>query len=239
MTYFFLFAVSCISAGVQTVTGFGYGLIVMSIFPFFLPLEMALAVSTVMSLCLNIAILSRRWKTIRFKLVWVPVLCASLGAFSGLALISEHPSSIYKRILGVFLMVLAIWFVFLSKRVRLRPTPLSSAAVGIISGVCGGLFSISGPPMVLYYVAILDDMEEYMSTTQFFFFLNNIVLIILRNALGLWPTGILPACAASFAGLLCGFLLGGAIFRRADHKKIRQCVYIVMALSGLSIALGL
>ena len=239
MTYALLFVVSGISATVQTVTGFGYGIIVMSLFPLFLPLEQALAISTTMSLCLNIAILSRRWRDIQYKLVWLPVLCASMGAYAGLALIAEHPSPIYKRILGVFLLILAVWFVWLSDRVKLRPTLASSAIVGAVSGACGGLFSISGPPMVLYYVAILDDVKQYMATTQFYFLLNNIVLIIMRNALGLWPSGILPGCASALAGLLCGYFAGGVIFKKANAKRIRQAVYVVMALAGLTIALGM
>ena len=239
MQYFLLFLVSGISATVQTVTGFGYGIIVMALTPLFLPLEQALAISTTTSLCLNIVILSRRWRDIQYKHVWVPVLCAAAGAFAGLTVMAEHPSAVYKRILGVFLLVLAVWFVWLSDRVRLRPTPLSSAIAGIVSGVCGGLFSINGPPMVLYYVAILSDVRQYMATTQFYFMVNNINLIIMRNALGLWPSGILPGCLSALAGLLCGYLAGSAIFKKANPRRIRQAVYVVMAMAGLTIALGI
>lgn len=239
MHWFLLFVISFFSATVQTVTGFGYGIIVMSLFPLFLPMQQALAISTVMSLCLNVAILSRRWRSIQYKQVWMPVLCASFGAFAGMALIAEHPSPVYKRVLGVFLMLLAVWFVWLKDRVKMRPTLVSSAAAGTVAGACGGLFSISGPPMVLYYVAVLSDVEQYMATTQCFFLLNNIVLIVLRNALNLWPSGIGAGCLAALCGLLCGYFLGGAIFRRVDQKHLRQFVYVIMALSGLSIALGL
>lgn len=239
MQYLLLFLVSGVSATVQTVTGFGYGIIVMALTPLFLPLEQALAISTTTSLCLNIAILSQRWRDIQYKFVWVPVLCAAAGAFAGLTLMAEHPSPVYKRILGVFLVILAVWFVWLSDRVRLRPSLASSAIVGVISGTCGGLFSINGPPMVLYYVAILNDVKQYMATTQFYFMINNINLIVMRNALGLWPTGILPGCLSALAGLLCGFFAGNFIFKRANPRRIRQAVYVVMALAGLTIALGI
>lgn len=239
MRYLFLFGLSFFSATVQTVTGFGYGIIVMSVLPLFLPMEQALAIATVMSLCLNAAILSRRWRSVQLKLVWLPTLCAALGAFGGLTLIAGHPSPVYRRVLGVFLLLLAGWFIWLSDRVRLRPTLASSAVAGVAAGVCGGLFSISGPPMVLYYVSILHDIERYMATTQLFFLLHNVFLITMRGALHLWPHGIAAPCMAALGGLLCGCFLGGLIFRRADQKKIKRGVYLMMALSGLCIALGL
>ncbi len=238
MQYVLMFGISMASAAVQTVTGFGYGIIVMALFPLFLPMEQALMVSTLMSLSLNIAILARRLKDVQLRLVWLPALFAFMGAYAGLVLVAEHPSSVYKRILGLFLCLLAVWFISFSKKVRIRGGVLSSAAAGAVSGVCGGLFSISGPPMVLYYVSTINGMAQYLATTQFYFMVNNILLIVLRARLGLWPAGIGPACLASLCGLLCGCFLGGRIFRRADEQKIRSGVYIVMILAGLAIALG-
>lgn len=238
MHYALMFVISMVSAAVQTVTGFGYGIIVMALFPLFLPMEQALMVSTVTSLCLNIAILTRRLRDVQFRLVWLPALFAFMGAYAGLVLVAEHPSPIYKRVLGLFLCLLAVWFIVFSKKVRLRGSVPSSAAAGAVSGICGGLFSISGPPMVLYYVSTIDDISHYLATTQFYFMVNNILIIALRAHLGLWPAGIAPACAVSLCGLLCGCFAGGRVLRKADGEKIRRAVYAVMVLAGLAIALG-
>ena len=239
MQYALMFVISMASAAVQTVTGFGYGIIVMALFPLFLPMEQALMVSTLMSLSLNIAILTKRIRDVQFRLVWLPALFAFMGAYAGLVLVAGHPSPIYKRVLGLFLCLLAVWFIAFSKKVRIRGGVLSSAIAGAVSGACGGLFSISGPPMVLYYVSTIADIRQYLATTQFYFMVNNILLIALRTHLGLWPAGIVPACLASLGGLLCGCLAGGRVLRRIDEQKIRQGVYVVMILAGLAITLGI
>ena len=44
---------------------------------------------------------------------------------------------------------------------------------------------------------------------------------------------------SALAGLLCGYLAGSAIFKKANPRRIRQAVYVVMAMAGLTIALGI
>lgn len=40
------------------------------------------------------------------------------------------------------------------------------------------------------------------------------------------------------AGLVVGSLLGGRIFKSIDGKKLKSAVYVVMAVSGLWIAIN-
>lgn len=140
--------------------------------------------------------------------------------------------------MGVFLIALAIWLYFFSSRVRIRPILRNAALAGVISGVCGGLFSVSGPPMILYFVSVLEDKEQYMATTQCYFLINNIYLLIVRSLLHLIPSGVLTPILWGAAGLVVGSLLGGRIFQSIDGKKLKSVVYVVMAVSGLWIAIN-
>lgn len=119
---------------------------------------------------------------------------------------------------------------------HIRPLLRNAAIVGVISGLCGGLFSVSGPPMILYFVSVIPDKEEYMGTTQCYFLLNNIYLLLVRSLLHLIPGGILAPTLWGAAGLLIGSFLGGRIFRSINARKLKSAVYMVMAASGLWIA---
>lgn len=224
------------SSLLQAVTGFGFGIVMMAIMPLFLPYEAALNISTILSLSLNLTILARCWKHINWKLLAFPALFCIMGSSAGMWLMHESPSPIYKRLLGVFLVCLAIWFYFFSDKVHIRPLLRNAAIVGVISGLCGGLFSVSGPPMILYFVSVIPDKEEYMGTTQCYFLLNNIYLLLMRSILHLIPGGILVPTLWGAGGLLIGSFLGGKIFRSINAKKLKSAVYVVMAASGLWIA---
>ncbi len=233
----FMGAVSLLSALIQSVTGFGFGIIMMAVMPLFLPYTSALTISTVLSLALNITILARCWRDISWKQLMLPALFCILGSSAGMFLMANKPSPVYKHLLGVFLVMLAIWLYFFSEKVKLKATMRNAAVAGVISGACGGLFSVSGPPMVLYFVSVIEDKKEYMATLQCYFLLNNIYLLVMRAVLHLLPQGVWVPTLWGAAGLLAGSLAGGKIFNRLDGKKLKSFVYGFMALSGLWIAI--
>ncbi len=225
MQMMFLGLSSLASSLLQAVTGFGFGIVMMAIMPLFLPYEIALNVSTVLSLALNLTILVRCFRHIQWKQLFFPALFCILGASGGMWLMHESPSPIYKRLLGVFLIALAIWLYFFSSRVRIRPILRNAALAGV-------------PPMILYFVSVLEDKEQYMATTQCYFLINNIYLLIVRSLLHLIPSGVLTPILWGAAGLVVGSLLGGRIFQSIDGKKLKSVVYVVMAVSGLWIAIN-
>lgn len=233
----FLGGVSAISALLQSVTGFGFGIVMMAVMPLFLPMQNALSISTILSGTLNAVILTRCWRDIHWKQLWLPVVFCLCGSSLGTFLMASNPSPIYKRLLGVFLILLAIWLYFFSDRVRIRPTLYSAGIAGIVSGLCGGLFSVNGPPMVLYFISVLEDKKTYLSTIQCYFLINNIYLLIVRAIGGLIPQGIALSALWGLGGLLIGSTLGGRIFSRLDGARLKRFVYLFMALSGAWIAL--
>ena len=104
----FLGGMSMASSLLQSVTGFGFAIIMMAIMPLFLPYQSALGISTILSATLNAVILRRCWRDIDIKQLWLPVLFCLCGSSFGTFLMASNPSPVYKRALGVFLIFLAI-----------------------------------------------------------------------------------------------------------------------------------
>ena len=234
----FLGCMSAFSSLLQSVTGFGFAIIMMAIMPLFLPMAHALAISTILSGILNAVILVRCWRDINLKQLWLPVCFCLCGSTFGTFLMATSPSPIYKRLLGVFLILLAIWLYFFSEKVRIRPSLASAGIAGIVSGLCGGLFSVNGPPMVLYFISVLEDKKEYLATIQCYFLINNIYLLVIRTLSGLIPSGIALSALWGLGGLLVGSFLGGKVFDKLDGKRLKSFVYLFMAFSGAWIAIN-
>ena len=221
----------------QSVSGFGFGIVFMALTPLFIPYTTSVGISTILSGTLNLVILKRCWRDIDWKQLWLPVLFCLCGSSIGTFMMATAPSPIYKRLLGVFLIILAIWLSFFSDKVRIRKTTRNAGIAGVVSGLCGGLFSVNGPPMVLYFISVIEEKKTYLATLQAYFIINNIYLLIIRSASGLMPEGIGLSALFGLGGLLIGSFIGGKIFNKIDGKKLKKIVYIVMVVSGLWIAI--
>lgn len=238
MTVLLLFLTSFVSAFIQSTTGFGYAIMFMAISPYFLPYNVASALSLTTSPVGNVANVVRRIRMVNWKQVIIPMVFATISTYTAIELTKSLELATMRRILGVLLFFLAIWFVFFSKKVKIKPTLLNCAIAGFISGTGGGLFSISGPPMVLYYLSALKNKEEYMATIQTYFFFNNLVTIAMRIITGTFPSISLFMFIATVIGLLGGVTLGTKVYAKLNGEAMKKYVYGFMALSGLWIVIG-
>ena len=233
-----ILAVALGASLLQSVSGFGFGIVFMALTPLFIPYSTSLGVSSLLSGAVNLTVLRRCWRDIDYKQLWLPVLFCLCGSSIGTFMMATAPSPVYKRLLGVFLIILAIWFIFFSDRIRIQKTTRNAGIAGVISGLCGGLFSVNGPPMVLYFISVIEDKKTYLATLQAYFLINNLYLMTIRSVSGLMPTGVGISALFGLSGLLIGSFIGGKIFDKIDGKKLKKLVYIVMVVSGLWIAIN-
>lgn len=229
---------SFVSAFIQSTTGFGYGILFMAISPYFLPYSVAQVLSISASPVGNIANIARRIKKVNIKQVIIPLIFALVSTYISIELTRDADMSVMRRILGVLLFLLAIWFVFFSSKVRIKPTLLNCSIAGLISGIGTGLFSISGPPMVIYYLSALEEKETYMATIQAYFFLNSVSTIIMRILMHAFPSFSPLWFFATIAGLLLGAFVGSKFYTKLNGEVMKRYVYGFMALSGLFIVFG-
>ena len=235
---FFLFTTAAVSAFVQATTGFGYGILFMAIAPNFIAVPLASILSLSTGIIGNIVNVSKRIRRINWKQVLIPLVFATCATYMAIEWAKVMDMTLMRRMLGVLLFLLAIWFMFFSKKVKIKPTFFNCMIVGLLSGLGTGLFSISGPPMVVYYLSALEEKETYMATIQTYFLCNSTVTLIMRAALGAFPTVQFSWVAATLVGLMLGVLVGGKLYSKLNGEVMKKYVYGFMALSGLWIVIG-
>ena len=234
MTILFFILTTAAAAFVQASTGFGFGIFVMMFFPQFLPsYGMSVTMSGMLSLETTAvtSIQYRRhiaWK----KLLW-PTVCYIAVSTAAILLSAGQADSLMKRLLGAVLVVLSVWFLFFGKRVRIRPTPAAGIIAGSLSGLLSDLFSIGGPPMVVYLLSGADSKDEYLATIQTYFTVTNIYALIVRAAAGLVTFETLRYALIGAGGIALGVYLGRRVFRSLNADRLRVAVYLFMAVSGV------
>lgn len=229
-----LLAFCCMGSFFQRVSGFGFGIFVMTMLPYLLPsYGEATALSGMLagSMSLIVAIRMRRY------IVWrevLPILCTftvvSLGAIFA---VTSFDEKFLKHILGGILIAVSIYFFFISERVKLKPTIPAQVGLGIVSGLMGGLFAMQGPPAVLYFLASSETKEKYIAQTQTYFVLGNMMMTLFRFRAGFVTADVGTAYAYGLIAVTIGAFIGGKVSKRIPLKVLRKIVYVYMAISGV------
>jgi len=226
--------VSAMGAFIQRVTGFGFGIFVMIFFPYIMQTHTsAAAVSTIVSCILSIynAIIYRR-KTPYKKII--PLIGAALVTIPIAVRFSVLVSGdVLKRILGIVLIVLSLYFLFLNNRIKIKPTVKNAVIAGGVGGMLTGLFSTGGPPVVLYLMNSLTDNVMYFASTQFYFGLTGIYSTLVRFFNGIINLEVVVYSVIGFVGSMAGNFVGKQIFDKLNGQRLRQLVYFVMIISGI------
>src|SRR5699024_10521592 len=120
----------------------------------------------------------------RRSVLWnlLPIPMASFVVFSTLAiyLSGGQSDALLKKLLGIVLIGMSIYFLFFSAKIKLNPTLLNSILAGGLGGFLNGMFGMGGPPMVVYLLSVSKSNEEYLGTIQTYFAITNLYTIFLR-----------------------------------------------------------
>ena len=135
-------------------------------------------------------------------------------------------------VMGAALMALAVYFIVFSEKFRVRPTLAAGLIAGGVAGLSAGMFSIGGPPIVVYYLAAFQDKKEYTATTQMYFILTSLWLVAQHLWMGNVDALALQCTGAALAGLAVGTAAGLAVFRALPLEKIKKLVYAFMLVMG-------
>lgn len=232
--YLCLILVCGTGAFVQRVTGFGMGIIAMLFLPgLFQSHTVPAAIMSILSGTTNLFHSIEGRKHIRWRAM-IPPFCAALITIPlSISLAVYLPQAAMKRLLGVVLALLSLYFLFASKKIHLKPTIANGLLTGSISGVLTGLFTSGGPPMVLYFVHAIPEKLAYFATIQTFFCLNNIYATGNRILNGLITREVLVYTALAGIGVFLGDKVGGKVFHKLDADRLRKVIYLAMLLSGI------
>ncbi len=231
----YVFLPSIFAGIIQTTTGFGAGIFVMLFFPLFMPILKASALSAMVSLTASALLAWQYRKIVDYKTMLVPAAFYFATSAYAINVASKmQMGTEVKAYFGLFLVAVAIYFIFFSERIKIKANIFSAAVCGSISGVASGVFGIGGPPMVLFVLAAVgDNKEKYIANTQFFFALTGIYATIVRAFSGIITIDLLPLVIPGMIGMWIGKVFGLKIVERIDVVTMKKMIYIFLALSGL------
>ena len=233
MTYAIM-ALAALAGGIiQPLTGFGSAVILMVAAQYFF--DITIAPGVVAAICMfqsGIMAWNRR-KSIDLKQILPPIALYTVCSLAVINLLGSMDLHVLTAAFGGFLMLLALYFLFIAKRVSLKPSLAAGMLCSGFSGCCAGAFTVGGPMMALYFVAIARDKDTYVANMQFLFAATNLTNLAMRAVRGLYGAQYLPVTAVGVIFVLVGMVIGSALSKRMNGDVARQVVYIGVGVSGL------
>ena len=233
MTYAIM-ALAALAGGIiQPLTGFGSAVILMVAAQYFF--DITIAPGVVAAICMfqsGIMAWNRR-KSIDLKQILPPIALYTVCSLAVINLLGSMDLHVLTAAFGGFLMLLALYFLFIAKRVSLKPGLAAGMLCSGFSGCCAGAFTVGGPMMALYFVAIARDKDTYVANMQFLFAATNLTNLVMWAVRGLYGAQYLPVTAVGVIFVLVGMVIGSALSKRMSGDVARQVVYIGVGVSGL------
>ena len=213
-----IFLLSIGASFVQRTTGFGFGIFIMTMLPFFLPTYgEATTLSGLLAITTSAVIVWRMRSYVTWKRLW-PILLTFIVVILGMALI-----------------LISIYFALFSQKIKLPTTKRVQMGAGTLSGLMGGFFGMQGPPAVLYFIQSEPSKEHYMAMAQTYFLIGNVMMTFVRAYNGFFTTTVLTDYCFGLGGVIIGTTLGAYVFKRIPNRIFRYIVYAYIAISGVII----
>ena len=169
-----------------------------------------------------------QWQTLR----WL-VAGAVVGTPIGIYVLSSIPPEPMRLALSLILLSSVILTWRSPSGTSWHLTRPATVSVGAISGVLSGGTAMSGPPIVVYFLASPTSPAASRASMMMFFFFSASIALALGLGAGLYPQHTFALAIASIPALLLGAALGAFFFRRSKAIAYRRVALLMLAAIGL------
>ena len=229
-------ATLALASFVYGLTGFGIGLVSLSLLPFFIPPTTVVPLITIYGALFALVLTIQLRHDVLFTPLCYLLLGSVLGTPLGVWILSTLSPSALRRLIGVLLvgMVVLEWS-------RVYPEKLAgrrwSLCAGALAGVLGGAIAAPGPPVILYALAQGWSPRVMKAMLQTFFLVNHSVIVLNH-----WWAGLVTAEVRWLACLYLlpsalGMALGIRLFDRIEPLRFRRLLFAMLLILGLAMGL--
>lgn len=231
-----IFIIIACSSFLQTISGFGFALVAAPLLIFFMDPKDAVMLVLTTGIMTNVSLLVSAKIQGRFADI-VPLFWASLGGMlPGAYLITIVSTDALKAFIGITLLA-TTWAMSANCTVSLGRSRLAENLIGLCSGFLGATTSLSGPPVVLYYLNNKTEKEVIRANLTRYFLLSNLTTLVLSYGFGtLRPEALMLPAAISIPAIAIGVWAGDKLFKYVNPSLFRRLAIAIISLSGLMTA---
>lgn len=228
--YNIMIGVLCIlfvSTLVQSTFSFGGALIAVPLLAFVIAIPQATPLMTLLSTTIALTIVLRNRRDIQVSNAWRLIVSACVGIPFGIFFLGHVDGRLLKIVLAVTVIVFTIINLFSFKTLRISNHNYAFG-FGVISGIFGGAYNISGPPVVLYGTLADWSPARFRATIQSYAFCTNIFAIAGHALAGNITTDVLTYYVYALPIVALSVWLGNLIHARIPAEKYTLVVKLLL-----------
>jgi uncharacterized protein len=235
LTIFLFGLVVLVTHFLEGITGFGCTVLALPFCVMLVGVKTAVPVLTVLSLILSSYIVIIDYKNIVWKSYIKIASFVGLGLPIGMLLFSFLPEDILKKILGVFMILVASRGIYFAFNERAKVKEIGNRMLNFIlflGGIIHGAFSAGGPFVVIYATQALKNKSNFRATLSTLWVTLNSIIIIKIALSGAFTPVVMKYFGWSVPFLLAGMMLGNWAHKRIEDRFFTKVVFLVLLVAG-------
>jgi len=223
---------------VKGVSGFGSALFAVPLLMFFLDVKFITPVFLLFDLTSGVILVASNYRFIHRRL-FLLLLCGLLvGTAIGTWVLLSFGHDLLKRILGLLVTAWALLMLFrkerpTSKTGHSRTMSYLAPLSGFLGGALGAMFSVNGPPIIIYLSHVLEEKQVFRATLYGIFFADACYKLVLFTANGLLTGEVLRFALLIAPFLVAGIFAGSRLQAHINEVLFRKIVAAILMVTGL------
>lgn len=231
MNHLLIIACLCGAGFVHGFTGFGYAMVAMALLPLLMGLPEALFLGAFFTLPVAGALLRKYRDDFRWRDARILLAGAIVGTPPGLLLVHHLDRVVLLRALGLVLIVFPLSEMLGLQR-ALRPPDWFAFPIGVVCGILGGAFNVSGPVAIVYVFTRGWSREQATAALQTLFLVNSGLRVVLTLPTGVVTVELAALCALAILPFMAAAVLGHRLADRVPPKRFKLFVQLALIAMG-------
>lgn len=230
----YILLISFVASLFRSTLGFGESLIAVPLFLLFLPGQIAVPLSVMLSIVIALVIILQDHKHIHFRSAKWLILYAIPGIPLGIAILLYGNEMWIKVSLGILIVVYALYSLFASNLLHLKEdSKVWLFICGLLSGVLGGAYGLNGPPLVVYGNMRRWTAKHFRATLQAYFLPASLLGFIGYAYKGLIQTEVMEYFGWSLITTIPAIFLGRFLNKSLKDDSFYKYAYMGLVVVGV------
>ncbi len=212
--------ISFVASLTRSTLGFGESLIAVPLLLLFMPAEVAVPLSVMLSIIIALVIVIQDHSKVHIQSAKWLILYAIPGIPLGLLLLIYGHTLLVKTILGFLIIAYALYSLFGKLSLQCKSKSLLFVC-GFLSGILGGAYGLNGPPLVIYGDMKKWSAKYFRATLQAYFLPASLLGFVGYAIKGLVTTEVTSYFLWSLLTVIPAIFLG----RYLNHKLKSQAFF--------------
>ncbi len=234
LSFLFLIGIVLVAAFAQTLSGFGFALVMMPLLTLLVGVQTAAPLVALTAFTLyTVNFIHYHRVLLRGELVRVG-LAGALGVPIGIWVIVHVSDHLVKLGMGIFLIAYAVFDLARPTVMQVIP-PTWGYLAGFVAGILGGAYNTPGPPLVVYGSLRHWPRAEFRGMLQTSAFLTGGLTVVSHLAAQHVTPSIWLVYLALIPALFLGRYAGLRVDRHINHQRFRLLVAAMIVVLGISL----